>query len=336
MSPSPNRQAVFVGLFVSLAVAVLVGVILTIGDLNDTFTKKLTVTSVFDEVNGLQQGDNVWFSGVKVGIVKGLAFHGGAQVEVTLKVDRSAAVFIRGDALAKIGSDGLIGNKIVVLYGGTEGSPALADGGVVVSAAALSTETILATLQENNTNLLAITTDLRGLSGALAKGDGTVGKLLTDDTLYTDVSATVATLGAASTNAQAMTSSLSTFSAKLNRPGNLPNDLVTDTTTYASLTDTVGALHQTGESAARLVTGLTDATASADTPVGALLHDPAAGAHLKATLANLSQGSALLTEDLDAAQHSFLLRGAFKKKARADAKAKAEAEVAAAAAADGQ
>ena len=59
MNPSPNRQAVIVGLFVAVAIAILTGGILTIGDLNDTFTRKITATTVFDGVNGLQQGDNI-------------------------------------------------------------------------------------------------------------------------------------------------------------------------------------------------------------------------------------------------------------------------------------
>ena len=69
MKPNPDRQAVIVGLFVALALAILTGGILTIGDINDTFTRKITVTSVFEEGGGLQQCDNIWFAVVKVGTV---------------------------------------------------------------------------------------------------------------------------------------------------------------------------------------------------------------------------------------------------------------------------
>ncbi|MDP2308972.1 MAG: MlaD family protein [Pseudomonadota bacterium] len=325
MTPSPNRRAVMVGLFVSFAAAILIGGILTIGDLNDTFTKKVTVTAVFDEVNGLQQGDNIWFSGVKVGIVKKLDFHGGPQVEVEMKIDRTATQFIHRDALAKIGSDGLIGSKIVVLYGGTQEAPALVEGDVLIVGETVSTETMMAMLQENNANLLAITTDLKGISGKLAKGEGTVGKLLIEDALYASVTDTVSSLNTASANAETLTASLSTFSGKLNQKGSLPNDLVTDKTTYAALTTTVGKLQSTGESASVLVAGLAQGAADPTTPMGALMHDREAGTDMRVTLDNLSRGSLFLAEDLEAAQHNFMLRGFFKKREKAEAKAAAAA-----------
>jgi phospholipid/cholesterol/gamma-HCH transport system substrate-binding protein len=180
----------------------------------------------------------------------------------------------------------------------------------------------MATLQENNTNLLAITTDLKNISGKLAKGEGTVGKLLNDDALYTGVSDTVATLDAASANAQALTASLSTFSGKLNQPGGLPNDLVTDHTSYAALTRTVAGLEHTGARADDLVDGLALAAVDPKTPIGTLLHDEPAGADVRLTLDHLNNGSRLLSEDLEAAQHNFLLRGFFKKRERAVEEAK--------------
>ena len=62
MNPSPNRQAVVVGLFTAAAIAILAGAVLTIGDINDSFTRKVTVTAVFDEVSGLKKGDNMAYS----------------------------------------------------------------------------------------------------------------------------------------------------------------------------------------------------------------------------------------------------------------------------------
>ena len=325
-TPSPNRQAVVVGLFVTVALAILTGGILTIGDLNDTFTRKISVTAVFDEVNGLQQGDNVWFSGVKVGIVKTLGLHGESQVEVEMRIDQDATEYIRKDVLAKIGSDGLIGNKIVVLYGGTSDAPDLQPGDVLTIGKAVSTEDMMTMLQESNSNLLAITTNLKGISGKLANGEGTIGKVLNDDALYTSVTDTVATLNAASGNAQTLTASLSTFADELNQEGNLPHDLVTDRTTYASLTATVVELNQAGQSASELMEGVAKGAADPNTPIGTLMHDTQAGTDLKVTLDNLNRGSLLLSEDLEAAQHNFMLRGFFKKKEKAAAKAKAQAD----------
>lgn len=323
MNPSPKRQAVIVGLFVTLALLILAGGILTIGDLNDTFTHKVVARAVFDQVNGLKAGDNIWYSGLKVGTVKKLTFVGGAKVEVLLNIDQEATPFIRKDALAKLGSDGLIGNRIVVIYDGTAEAKPIENGDELKIGTMVSTEEIMTMLQTNNKNLLAITTDLKGITAKISAGEGTVGKLLTDDALYTNVTDAVETLKVASTNARQMTASLATFSAKLNQKGSLFNDLATDQTTYASLTGTVDSLKHVGERATTVVDSLAQSVADPSTPVGVLLHDKPAGGDLRSTLDNLERGSLLLNDDLEALQHNFLFRGFFKKRAKEAAKAAA-------------
>lgn len=332
MNPSPKRQAVIVGLFVTLALFILAGGILTIGDLNDTFTHKVVVSATFPEVSGLKAGDNIWFSGLKVGTVKKLSFAGDSKVEVMLNVDELATPFIHNDVLAKISSDGLIGNKIVVLYEdptkaleGPSVAPPIKNGDVLQIGTTVSTEEIMAMLQTNNKNLLAITTDIKGITAKIAAGEGTIGKLLKDDTLYTNVNDAVETLQVASTNARTLTASLATFSAKLNREGSLFNDLATDQTTYASLTGTVDKLKHVGERASDVVDSLAVSVADPSTPVGVLLHDKPAGGDLRSTLDNLQRGSLLLNDDLEALQHNFLFRGFFKKRAKEEAKAAAAA-----------
>ncbi len=325
MSESPRRVAVVVGMFVTVGVILLSGGILAIGNLNETFTRKITVTAVFEEVNGLQNGDNIWFSGVKVGRVKEMRFEGAAQVEVEMKVDRAAAEFIRKDSLAKIGSDGPIGSKLVILYGGSPKAPHLEDGDVMRIGENVNVDAMMKTFQQTNDNLLDITDDLKILTAGLVAGDGTAGKLFSDDVLATQIVDTVTTMQAASVDAQRVTANLSTFSAKLNRPGSLPNDIVTDKTLYPSLVATAGKLDQVATDASAVVAGIEKSTGDTNTAVGALLHDEKAGTDMKQTLANLSDGTRLLNEDLEAAQHSFLLRRAFKKKAKADAKEKSQA-----------
>jgi len=326
MNATPNRQAVIVGLFVAVGVAILAGGILTIGDLNDTFTSKVSVSAVFDEVGGLQRGDNIWYAGVKVGVVKTLGFDEGSRVVVEMKVDEEAARVIHGDALAKIGSDGLIGSTIVVIHGGTAGKAPLEEGDILEVSKAVSTEDIMTTLQQNNTNLVAITTDLKSISANLAAGAGSVGKLLNDDALYTKVVDAVSTLEIAAANAGTLTASLSTFAGKLNREGGLPNDLVTDRTTYASLTGAVEGFQHAGAHASDLMEALARGVGNPNTPIGTLTRDEQAGMDLKGTLDNLHLGSRLLVEDLEAAQHNFLLRGYFKKKDEPEAEPPIQAE----------
>jgi phospholipid/cholesterol/gamma-HCH transport system substrate-binding protein len=320
MSASPGRKSVVVGLFVTVGLVLLGGGVLAIGDINDTFTRKIGVSAVFDEVGGLDDGDNVWFSGVKVGVVKEIGFHDGSQVEVRMSIDRSAAQYIANDTLAKIGADGLIGNKIVILYEGTPAAPRITDGTVLAVGEALSMDEVMATAQENNQNLLAITNDLKTLTGRIAAGEGTAGKLLKDDDLYTSIDATLASLESASERANHMPGSLSAFAADLNREGNFAHDLATDT-------EIVPSLRTTATQASALVDGIARSTSDPNTAVGTLLHDQEAGSDIKGMLDNLNGSTRLLAEDLEAAQHNFLLRGFFKKKEKAARKAGAQERI---------
>lgn len=320
MSTSPNKRAITVGVFVVLGLAFLVAGILVIGNIHQTFSRKLRVTTLFDDVNGLQKGSNIWFSGVKIGTVKEVAFYGASQVKVIMNIDREAQQYIRQDAKVKISTDGLIGNKIIVIYGGTSRTSFVTEDDTLSVEKTFSTDDMMNTLQENNVNLAAITGDFKVISKKLAAGEGTIGKLLNDETVFKNIEATTASLKVASDRAQQLMASLNTFTSKLNQKGTLANDLVTDTVMVASLRETVKELNQVAGNASGFIADLKQSANDPKSMVGTLLKDEQSAAHLKETIKNLDSGSKKLDEDLEALQHNFLLRKYFKKKAKAEKK----------------
>ena len=330
MQTTPKKRAVIVGLFIFLGILFLLGGILTIGNLHSTFSRKVEVTAVFDDVNGLQAGNNVWFSGVKIGTVKKLSFYGDSRVLVEMKLEEKTQQYIRKDAKAKISTDGLIGNKIIVIYGGTQAAGPVEDGDALGIENQVSTEEMMNVLQENNRNLLQITTDFKAVSSKIASGQGSLGKLIQDESLYKTMDATMASLQRSSVNAEKLTAAVADYGSKLNKEGTLANDLVTDTTVFSSVQASVKQLEQTmvlataaADYLKSTTSNLNKATQNLDnknTPVGMLLNDEQAAAHLKGTLKNLETGSKKLDEDLRAVQDNFLLRRYFKKKKKAEAK----------------
>lgn len=308
-----NKRTVIVGIFIFIGLAFLIAGILAIGSLNKSFTKKVEITTVFDDVGGLQQGNNIWFSGVKIGTVKDMSFYDKSQVLVVMNIDEKSQPFIRKNAKAKISSDGLIGSKIIVIYGGTQDAPAIEEGDQLSVDKTFSTEDMINTLQKNNENILTITTDFKEIGKKIMDGDGTLGKLLNDKTLYNNLSAATSTLNAASENAKKLTADLAAYTSKLQQKGGLANDLVTDTIIFSSLRATVLQLHEVTETAGEVVNNLQDASSDPNSPVGVLLSDEESGASLKTTIKNLETGSVKLNENLEAMQHNFLLRGYFKK-----------------------
>lgn len=320
MNESPNKRAVIVGVFVLVGILFLIAGVLTIGNLHSTFSTKLHVTTLFDDVGGLQKGNNIWFSGVKIGTIKKVEFYGNAKVRVIMSIDEKAQQYIRKDAKVKVSSDGLIGNKILVIYGGSSTAMAVQENDTLGVEKTFSTEDMMNTLQENNKNLVSITANLKTVSQDLSDGKGSIGKLIKDETLYNNLASTGASLKNASDKANQVMSSLSGFTSGLNKKGTLANQLVTDTLLFSSLKKSANKLNVITDTAAVMVSSLNSATRNPKTPVGVLLHDEEAGAHLKSTLKNLDSGSQKLDEDLKAAQSSFLLKKYFKKKAKEEKK----------------
>ncbi len=326
MSALKNNRSVVVGIFILLGLVILVVTIFTLGNQKKTFVKSFTVHAIFSDVGGLIKGGNVWYSGVKVGMVKKISFYGNAQVEVTMSIEKDAQSFIHKNAMAKIGSDGLIGNKIIVIYGGDSMMPVITQNDYLAVAPALSTDDMLAMLQENNKNLLAITIDFKSISKKIDSGNGTLSTLLNDPAMAQKLQSSVANLEATVINfkgvsltSKSVLANLQNFSREMNRPGNSVSDLVTDTVLYGSIKGTLSQLKSSSDELVKFTTNLktvSDKLGERNNITGVLLNDPTAAAALKTTLKNLETSSQKLDENLEALQHNFLLKGFFKKKAK--------------------
>jgi len=320
MNESPNKHAVIVGLFVFVGLVFLLTGILIIGNMRETFKQKMNVISLFDDVGGLQRGNNIWLSGVKIGTVSNLNFYGKSQVKVSMNIDKKAQKFIPKDSKVKISNDGLIGNKILVIYGGTEKSLIVQDGDILEVEKTFTSEDMINTFQENNKNLLAITTDFKAISKKLASGEGTLGKFLNDTSVYTNINSATRSLQLATAKAQQLASSLAVFSENLNKKGTLANELTTDTLVFSSVKSSVFELKQIADTAKMFIMSIKQAGSNPRSSIGVLLHDEETGAQLKATIKNLESSSVKLDEDLKALQHNVLLRGYFRKKAKSTEK----------------
>lgn len=317
MKDTRNKRAVIVGIFVFIGIIFLILGILMIGNLSETFKSKMEVVTVFDDVSGLQKGNNIWFSGVKIGIIKDLGFFADRKVKVIMNVDDKAVPYIHKDAFVKLGTDGLIGNKILIIYGGSNLVPQIEEGDTLSVEKTFTSEDMINTLQENNKNLLAITNDFKLISSKLANGEGTIGKLLNEDAIYAQLDAASLSLQKASARAEQLIGSLATFSEGLNKKGTLANEITRDTVVFNSLKTTVLQLQQMADTAGVFINNLKEAGSNPESTIGVLLNDEESGARLKQIIINLESGSKKLDEDLEAAQHNFLLKGYFKKQEKA-------------------
>lgn len=316
-----NKKTVLVGVFVLIGIAILVAGILTLGGQQKRFVKTTSLKAVFDDVAGLQAGNNVWFSGVKIGTVRKINFYGDSQVEIEMNVENKSLEYIRKDSKATISSDGLIGNKIIVIYGGTTQAPMVEDGDRLISEMPLDTDKMMETLQENNKNLVSITNDLKVLTGKIAEGEGIIGAVLTDSSLAESFRNILYNIESTAVKSNQMAAELSKFSANLNKEGTLLNDLVTDTELYNKLQSSVTDLQTTADQTKQMTANLNMVTTklnSSDNAIGTLLNDQAFNRTLKNTLVNLDSSTMNLNRGLEALEYTWPFRRGFKRLNKAE------------------
>jgi phospholipid/cholesterol/gamma-HCH transport system substrate-binding protein len=320
MDRSDNRTAITVGIFLAIGLVVFILGVFTLGSQSKSFSKSIRISAVFDDVAGLKSGNSVWFSGVKVGSISKIKFIGAGQVDVDMKIDEGSQPYIHRNAGVHIGSDGLIGNKIIVIDGGSPRAPVIQEGDVLQAEKMVSTDDIMKTLQQNNQNLLSITGDFKLLSRKILQGKGTVGTLMADSLMAIQLRNAMRNLEAATGSAARMAVQLDRFSKTMNTKGGLADKLFTDTVTFNKFTATAEQFQQTAKNAAAITDNLIKATNkfnSNDNTIGVLLNDPTAAGQVRSTLNNLQQSSVKLNDNMQALQSNFFLKGFFKKREKA-------------------
>ncbi|MGZ4034846.1 MAG: MlaD family protein [Bacteroidia bacterium] len=175
-----GHNKIKLGIFVSLGIFFLIIGIYFIGKKQQLFNKTINISCVFKDISGLQIGDNVRLSGINIGVISAIEIVTDTSVKVDLVIDKKTKKFIKKDAKATIGSDGLMGNKIVIITAGTSGKKEIEDDDVITTFAPVTMDDILAKLKTTTTNAASITDDLSVIMGNIRSGKGTIGKLFMD------------------------------------------------------------------------------------------------------------------------------------------------------------
>lgn len=176
----PTGNKIKLGIFVSCSIALFIVCIYYIGDKQQLFSKTFHISGVFRDISGLQVGNNVRFSGINVGIVKNIEQLTDSTVKVEMMIDDDTRKFIKKNALATIGSDGLMGNRIVLISPGTDGKQVIADNDMIKTLQPISTDDILIKLKATADNAASMSGDLSIIMANIRSGKGTIGKLLMD------------------------------------------------------------------------------------------------------------------------------------------------------------
>jgi phospholipid/cholesterol/gamma-HCH transport system substrate-binding protein len=315
-------QQVKLGAFVLAGLALFVISAFFIGSENNIFSKTIPVMAEFKNVEGLKEGDNVWLSGVKVGTVRDVTISAEGKVLVKLMLKNNQSEFIKKDASASIGSDGLVGNKIVVIRPGSSGE-SIQPEDTLKTASPADTQELINIAKEVGENTRSVTSDLKLIAKRINEGSGIVGELVNDGAIAQEIRQAVTNLAATGNNTAQASAELHQLLYEMRHGNGLMPTLVSDTTYANSFRQALNNIEQVSANA-EIVSKNLQALASKinddDNAIGVLLSDKEMADRLKNTIENAEQATEKLDDNMQALQHNFLLRGYFKKQEKRKAK----------------
>src|SRR5690606_19291483 len=182
------------GIFVILGVLIFTVAVYLIGQKQHMFSETFEIAAHFNNVNGLQPGNNVRFSGIDAGSVTEVNFLNDSTIEVRMRIRESLRQHIKQNALATIGTDGLMGNMIVNISPWKGHALTVENKILIQSYSRINTDDILNTLNVTNDNASMLTHDLMEITQQIKTGKGTVSSVLYDTTLRNEVLLTVKNL----------------------------------------------------------------------------------------------------------------------------------------------
>jgi len=311
-----NAQKLNLGLFVIISTLILVVALYFVGNRQNIFGNTFSISAVFNNVNGLQLGNNVRFSGIDIGTVKGIDMINDSTISVNMIIEDKMLKHMKKNAVAAIGSDGLVGSMVINIVSGKEESDALKPGDTIKSYNKTSTTDMLETLNTTNDNAAKLTSDLLKITNNINNGKGTLGMLIKDEKMASDVKQTVVNLKTASANASSTIRELKNIINAINYEESMASVLLSDTISANKMRSIIANLEKSSLGVDSVITNLNDVVLNVKNSEGTfnyMLNDTVLVNNIDETVKNIKEGSVRLNENLEALKHNFLFRGYFRK-----------------------
>jgi len=276
------------GIFISVGIVIFTAAIYFIGERQQLFRSTFRLSGVFKDVAGLQIGNNVRLSGINVGTVDNITIISDTTVKVEILIDEKARKFIKKDAIASIGSEGLMGNKALVISPGTGDKKRIEDNDVMKTSPPLSMDDILLTVKTSMENTASITNDLALITKNIQEGKGTIGRLIMDKSWREDFEITFTNLKRGSTE----------FRILMEKANDIDDVLL--------------SIKETIKNTSNITSDLAKITATLESgqgTIGRLLMDESTAQNIDSTFINLKEGASGLKILMEKAKSSWLLWG---------------------------
>jgi len=200
------------GAFIVVTLAILATAVFIIGSKSYLFRSTYQLKAQFDNVAGLAAGADVQVGGVHSGAVHSidLPHRPGGKVTVVIDLDLPTHEIIKRDSVASIETEGLLGNQYLAISFGSPGQSDVRDGDLIqskppleMSDIILKASNILSSGQQAIQYATQATAHLNSVSAKIDSGQGSVGALINDRELYSNLERSTTSLSATMVQAQA-------------------------------------------------------------------------------------------------------------------------------------
>jgi phospholipid/cholesterol/gamma-HCH transport system substrate-binding protein len=314
-----NFNHLKLGLLVLAGLCVLVATLYIIGKNENYFGSHFQLRARFGDADGLVDGDNVRFSGLQAGTVRDIRVIDDTTIEAMLLIDKRMRPYIHKNALASIGTEGLIGNKVVNIQPGGRPAPVAEDGDLLPTRPKVNTDDMLRTLDKTNEHISRITEGLEITVQRINAGAG-LWTLLNDRRMAANVSSSMEHVRRSSEEAEATLRELHALVSAVKQGQGSVGSLLTDTQFVRHLDEAVVRLGLAGDR----ISAAGDQVGAVAASANRLITDTGFVRNLDSSLDNIRRGTAAFHEDMEALKHNFLLRGYFRRQEKAARKAKAD------------
>lgn len=317
-----TSENVRLGIFVLLGLAVLVALLYFIGANQNIFGKRFPVNAHFRNVSGLRAGNNVRFGGINVGTVRRISIVNDTTILVRMQVDEAIAPLLKDNDRASLGTDGLMGNRVVNIEPGPPGGGRITANGLLLAREALDMDEMLRTLDVTNRNVAAMSEDLKLTVQRISRSVA-IWEVLEDASLPQEVRTSLRQVREASQRANALVAEVQGVIHEvatseeglvaLMKDSTLSRDLHAASARLRTVSEQAEML---GQSLNRTAGALQNDLDQGKGPLQTLLRDTVMAGNLQRTLHHMEQGTDQFNQSMEALRNHWLFRGYFRRKAK--------------------
>lgn len=317
-----NFRNIRLGAFIIIGTILLVTALYLIGNKQNLFGSTFRLSAQFHDVNGLMKGNNVRFGGIDVGTVESVEIITDTSVNVVMVIEDDVQQFIKKNALASVGTDGLMGNKLVNLISSKEDAEMVEDGDVLKTLKPLEMDEMMRTLNVTNENIKVISGNLRTITDKI-NSKNSLWSVLMDTVVAENVKSSLVNIRLMSNHAVSITGNLKGITDGIKNGKGTIGALITDTTLSSRINQTIVKLEMFSDTAAIIsgdISGLIKDLKQGKGSMGVLLNDTTLVHNLNTSIKSIESAAGNFDQNMEALKYSWPFKKYYKKQKKTNSK----------------